>query len=119
MSLFFLFAEPAHALGAGGGGEGEAASTPLVILPYVLMFVVLYFLILRPQIKKQKNQQKMIDELKKGDKIVTSGGIFGVITNLKDDTIAVKIADNVRVEMSRAAVSRVRDDSDDGGDSKS
>ena len=91
----------------------------LVVLPYVLMFVVLYFLILRPQMKKQKSQQKMIDQLKKGAKIVTSGGIFGIITNLKDDVITVKIADNVRVEMSRSAVSRVRDDDDSGGDSKS
>ena len=108
--LFFLV-EPAYALGGGGGG-GDA--NPIAqLLPFVLMFVVLYFLILRPQIKKQKTQQKMIDELTKGDKIVTSGGLHGVITNLKDDIITVKIADNVRVEMSRAAVSRVRDDSGD------
>ena len=98
----------------GGGGEGQGG-TPLVILPYVLMFVVLYFLILRPQIKKQKSQQKMISELKKGDKIVTSGGLHGIILNLKDEVITVKIADNVRVEMSRSAVSRVRDE----GESKS
>ena len=107
LTLLLLLAEPAHAMGGGGDGQG---GTPLVILPYVLMFVVLYFLILRPQIKKQKAQQKMISELKKGDKIVTSGGIHGVILNLKDEVISVKIAENVRVEMSRSAVSRVRDE---------
>ncbi len=109
--LFFL-AQPAYALG-GSGGQGEA--NPIAqLLPFILMFVVLYFLILRPQIKKQKSQQKMIDDLTKGDKIVTSGGIHGVITTMKDDVITVKIADNVRVEMSRSAVSRVRDSGDKG-----
>ena len=77
------------------------------------MFVVLWLLILRPQIKKQKAQQKMVDELEKGDKIVTSGGIHGVISNLKDDVISVKISENVKVDISRAAVSRVRDSSDE------
>ncbi len=112
--LFFLV-EPAYAL--GGGGDQSEANPIAQLLPFVLMFVVLYFLILRPQIKKQKSQQKMIDELKKGDKIVTSGGLHGAITNMKDDIITVKIADNVRVEMSRAAVSRVREDSGDKGNS--
>ena len=106
MLLFFV--DPVYALGSTGGGE--SSGNPVAqLLPFILMFVVLYFLILRPQIKKQKTTQKMIEELKKGDKIVTSGGIHGVITNLKDDIISVKIAENVRVEMSRAAVSRVRD----------
>jgi preprotein translocase subunit YajC len=109
--LSFLV-EPAYALGDAGGQAG--GSNPIAqLLPFVLMFVVLYFLILRPQIKKQKTQQKMVDELAKGDKIVTSGGLHGVITSLKDDIIVVKIAENVRVEMSRAAVSRVRDDDGD------
>ena len=113
--LFFL-AQPAYAMGGvadGGGGDGNPIAQ---LLPFVLMFVVLYFLILRPQIKKQKTQQKMIDELEKGDKIVTSGGLHGVITSMKDDIIMVKIAENVRVEMSRAAVSRVREDGDDKSD---
>lgn len=72
------------------------------------MFLVLYLFILRPQMRKQKNQQKMIDQLQKGDAIVTSGGIHGIITNLKDDVIVVKVAENVRIELSRSAVSRVK-----------
>lgn len=109
--LLFLV-EPAFAM--GGAAEGQAAGSPIAqLLPFVLMFVVLWLLILRPQIKKQKAQQKMVDELKKGDKIVTSGGIHGVIANLKDDLISVKIADNVKIDISRSAVSRVRDGSDE------
>ena len=110
MLLFFV--EPAYAM--GGAAEGPASGSPIFqLLPFVLMFVVLWLLILRPQIKKQKAQQKMVDELKKGDKIVTSGGIHGVITNLKDDVINVKVAENVKIDISRAAVSRVKDGTDD------
>ncbi|MEW6749940.1 MAG: preprotein translocase subunit YajC [Candidatus Latescibacterota bacterium] len=96
----------AHAMGAppeGGGGNPVAS-----LLPFVLMFVVLYLLILRPQMRKQKAQQRMIDELEKGDEIVTSGGIHGIILNIKDDIVVVKIAENVKVELSRGAVSRVK-----------
>jgi preprotein translocase subunit YajC len=60
--------------------------------------------------RKQKNQQKMVDELKKGDAVVTSGGIHGTISNLKDDIMVLKIADNVKIEVSRSAVSRVKSD---------
>lgn len=92
-----------------GGAPSEGGANPIAsLLPFALMIAVLYFLILRPQIKKQKNQQKLVDELEKGDQIVTSGGIHGVITNLKDDVITVKIAENVRIDLSRAAVSRVK-----------
>tara|TARA_Y100001968_G_C18727278_1_gene422830 strand:+ start:54 stop:254 length:201 start_codon:yes stop_codon:yes gene_type:complete len=64
--------------------------------------------------KKQKQQQQMIDELEKGDQIVTSGGIHGHIQNIKDDVIVVKIAENVKIELSRSAVSRVVNKEDDG-----
>ena len=103
----FDFIDAAYAMGPPPG-EGGSANPIASLLPFVLMFAVLYFLILRPQMKKQKNQQKMIDELEKGDLVVTSGGIHGVIANLKDDTIVVKIAENVKIELSRAAVSRVK-----------
>jgi len=104
--LFDLI-DAAHALGVPpeGGGSGN----PIVsLLPFILMFLVLYLLILRPQMKKQKAQQRMIDELQKGDEIVTSGGIHGTILNLKDDIIVLRVADNVKLQVSRAAVSRVK-----------
>ena len=106
--LLFFFPEAAHAMG-GSGSEGGGGGAPLVqLLPFVLMFLVLYLLILRPQIRKQKAQQRMIDELEKGDRIVTTGGIHGVILNIKDDVLVVKIAENVKVDLSRAAVQRVK-----------
>ena len=93
----------------GGSGSEGGGGAPLVqLLPFVLMFLVLYLLILRPQIRKQKAQQRMIDELEKGDRIVTTGGIHGVILNIKDDVLVVKIAENVKVDLSRAAVQRVK-----------
>jgi len=105
----FSLIDAAHALGAPPEGSDSSPLSFLGPLPMlVLMFLVLYLLILRPQMKKQKAQQKMVDELQKGDAVVTSGGVHGVITNLKDDIIVLKIADNVKVELSRAAVSRVK-----------
>jgi len=104
--LFDLI-DAAYAMGPAPEGGGSAS--PIAsLLPFVLMFVILYLLILRPQMKKQKAQQKMIEELEKGDEVVTSGGIHGTILNLKDDIIVLKIADNVKIEVSRAAVSRVK-----------
>ena len=104
----------AYALG-GSPSEGGEPNPIASLLPFVLMFLVLYLLILRPQMRKQRNQQRMIDELEKNDEIVTSGGIHGTILNIKDDILVVKIADNVKIEVSRAAVSRVKNREDDKG----
>jgi preprotein translocase subunit YajC len=104
---FIRFIDAAHALGTSP--EGPSGGNPIAgLLPFVLMFLVLYLLILRPQMKKQKTHQKMIDELEKGDEIVTNGGIHGTVLNVKDDILVVKIADNVKIELSRSAVSRVK-----------
>ena len=103
----FDLVSSAYAMGAtaADGGQPNAIAS---LLPFALMFVVLYLLILRPQMKKQKDQQRLIDELEKKDAIVTSGGIHGVIENIRDDILVVKIADNVKIEVSRAAVSKVK-----------
>ena len=77
------------------------------IIMFGLMFLILYFMIIRPQQKRQKEQQKMLESLKKGDKIVTSGGIHGVISGIDDKTLLVEIADKVKIKVDRGSVSGV------------
>jgi len=96
----------AYALGAGGGG-GEGASGFTGFIPLILMFVIFYFLLIRPQQKKTKEHRQMISNLKKGDRIVTSGGIHGRITGMDESTITVEIADKVRVKVVRGNVSNL------------
>ena len=96
---------------APGGGEGGGGSLITSLMPLALIFVIMYLLIIRPQQKKQKEHQRMIDALNKGDKIVTNGGVHGTVVGLKEreQTLIVKIADNVKVELSRTAVARVKE----------
>jgi preprotein translocase subunit YajC len=93
----------AYALGQGGAGQGGTGGFSGFI-PLILMFVIFYFLLIRPQQKKTKEHRQMISDLKKGDRIVTSGGIHGRITGLDDQTLTVEIADKVRVKVARSNV---------------
>jgi len=83
-----------------GGGMGLLGS----ILPLILIIVVLYFLIILPQQRRQKKHQEMIASLKRGDRVVLSSGILGVITNVKDNTFIVKIAENTEIEVEKSAI---------------
>lgn len=78
-----------------------------MVLPIALIFVIFYVFIIRPQNKKQKETQKMIDALKKGDKVVTIGGIHGVISSVKDQTVIVKVDDDAKIEFTRSAIASV------------
>lgn len=95
----------AYALGQSGaaaqGGSGGLAA----FIPFILMFVVFYFLLIRPQQKKTKLHREMINNLKKGDKVLTSGGLHGTITGLDESVCTVEIADRVRVKIARANIS--------------
>ena len=93
----------AYAMGQGGAGQGGAGGFSGFI-PLILMFVILYFLLIRPQQKRTKEHRQMIADLKKGDRIVTSGGIHGRITGLDNETLTVEIADRVRVKVARSNV---------------
>jgi len=95
-------------MGTAQGGKG-GGSTMGMWLPIIAIFAIMYFLIFRPQAKKQKQQRTMIDALKKGDKVVTTGGIFGQIVGVKEKegTIVVKIAENTKVELSRSSIAKV------------
>jgi len=91
----------AYAMG-GAGGEGAAGFGGFI--PIILMFVIFYFLLIRPQQKRQKEQKNMISSLKKGDRIITSGGLHGRITGIDDTTLTLEIADKVRVKVGRSSV---------------
>jgi preprotein translocase subunit YajC len=93
--------------GAGGAGGSNAQSPAFPFGMVFIMLAILYFLLIRPQQKREKERQSMIAEIKTGDRVVFSGGILGVITNVKDKTFMIKIADNVKIEVSRGAVTQV------------
>ena len=87
---------------AYAAGEGAGSSQGIMsILPLIMIFGVFYFLLIRPQQKKAKEHQGFLGALKKGDTVVTSGGIHGVITGLTDSVVTVEIADKIRVKVSR------------------
>ena len=91
----------AYAMG-GAGGEGAAGFSGFI--PIILMFVIFYFLLIRPQQKRQKETRNMITNLKKGDRVITSGGLHGRITGIDDTTLTLEIADKVRVKVGRSNV---------------
>ncbi|MGH7946123.1 MAG: preprotein translocase subunit YajC [Opitutaceae bacterium] len=77
------------------------------VLPMVLLFAAMYFLMIAPQRKKQKEHDRMLKSLESGDEVVTTGGIFGVITNVKEDRFVVRIADNTKIEIGKSFVQTV------------
>jgi preprotein translocase subunit YajC len=97
--------------GSGAGEPGAAPQGPLgmlgPLLPFVAIIAIFYFLIIRPQNKRQKETQRMLAALKKGDKIVTIGGIHGVIQNVKESSVIVKVDEGTKLEFSRSAISSV------------
>jgi len=81
--------------------------SPLVgFLPLIIIFFIFYFLLILPQQRKQKSHQMMLEGLKRGDKVVTIGGIFGKIVNIKEEILTLEIANEVRVEIAKSAISR-------------
>lgn len=99
MVEFILLAPP-----AGGG-----ANPLLQFLPFILIFVIIYFLMMRPQIKKQKEKQKMLEAIKKGDNVITMGGIHGKVMGFKDEdkTVIVKVDENVKLNIDKSAINVV------------
>ena len=103
---------------AGGAPQGKGAFDPSFIFMMVVMFAIIYFLMLRPQQKKQKETQNMLSNIKKGDKVLTISGIVGVVGNVKDSTVMVKVADNTVLEFKKAAISAVLNDEKSSADAQ-
>jgi len=95
----FAIITPALAEPAVGGDSGFAS-----LIPLVLIMVIFYFLLIRPQQKKVKEHRNIIDAVKKGDKVITGGGFYGTIIDVKDDFLKVEIAENVRVKVKRDTI---------------
>jgi preprotein translocase subunit YajC len=97
---------PAFAQAAGSGGSGDII---LQLVPFLLIFVIMWFLIIRPQQRRVKSHQEMVKNVRRGDTVVTTGGIVGKVTKATDDPeLEVEIADGVRVKLVRGMISEVR-----------
>jgi preprotein translocase subunit YajC len=95
-------------MGAPGGAAGQPAGSGFSgLFMMVIIFGIFYFILIRPQQKKMKEHKKMVEELKKGDKIVTQGGIYGMVENAGPNTLTVKIAEGTKVKIARSSVATV------------
>jgi len=98
----------AYAMGTGGAGSsGGQGGGFTAFIPLILMFVIFYFLLIRPQQKKAKQHKEMLGALKKGDRVISSGGLHGVVTGITEDVVTMEIAPKVRVKVSRGSISTV------------
>ncbi len=104
MFISSAFAQTAPAATATGGGMMSSLTG---MLPLVLMFVVLYFIMIRPQMKKQKEHRTMIEAVAKGDEIATSGGLIGRITKLGEGSVSMEVSPGVEVQLQRSAIAQV------------
>ena len=100
-----MFISSAFAQTAAAGGDMQ--SSLMSMLPLVLMFVVLYFVMIRPQMKKQKEHRAMIDALAKGDEVATVGGVLGKVSKLTDSYVSLEVATGVELQVQRSAVVQV------------
>src|SRR5436190_20153983 len=101
-TLFVFLAQTPASSPAAAAGSGL-----LSMLPFVFLIVIMYYVMIRPQMRRQKEQQKLVTALKTGDRVVTASGIHGLISNVKETTVIVKVADNVKIEMEKTAVTNV------------
>jgi preprotein translocase subunit YajC len=102
-----VFISSAFAQTAPAASGGDMQSSLMGMLPLVLMFVVLYFVMIRPQMKRQKEHRTMIEAIAKGDEVATAGGLIGKVTRLDDNYLGLEIASGVEVQLQRSAVAQV------------
>ena len=108
--LSLVFMSGCYLIPEGGGGEGESTSSivPLIVF-LVLIFGLMYFTMIRPQRKKQKEHQELMSELRRGDKIITAGGIYGVIESTSEDSIVIKIESGTTMRIARSSIAGKRE----------
>jgi len=94
----------AYALGTNPAAAGQGGGQYMSIIMLVAIVAIFYFLMIRPQQKRQKEHKNFLDNLKKGDKVITSGGLYGTITGITDDAITIEIAEKVRVKVEKGTV---------------
>ncbi|MEY3474193.1 MAG: hypothetical protein RL087_651 [Pseudomonadota bacterium] len=102
-----MLISPAFAQAAPAAAPGGAESTLLSLLPLVLMFVVLYFIMIRPQMKRQKEHRAMIDALAKGDEVVVAGGVIGRVSKLGESIVHVEVAEGTELQVQRPTIVQV------------
>src|SRR5436305_13612377 len=104
--MFQLLAQAQPAAPAAGPAGGIG-----FFVPFIFIFVIMYFMLFRPQKKRQQEQQRLISALKTGDKVVTNSGIHGLIANVKETTVILKVADNVKIEVEKSAITNIQKES--------
>ncbi|MEO1910996.1 MAG: preprotein translocase subunit YajC [Paracoccus sp. (in: a-proteobacteria)] len=99
-----MFVTPAYAQAAGGAGGGAAFAQ---FIPLILIFLIMYFLMIRPQQKRAKQHREMVSNVKKGDTVITQGGILAKVASVRDDELEVEIAQGVRIRVVRSTIAQV------------
>jgi preprotein translocase subunit YajC len=97
----------AQAQGAATSGGGGIFGTMNMLVPFIAMFVIFYFLLIRPQQKKQRDHRQMLQNLKRGDRVLTTGGIYGTVIRIRNEIVHLEIADQVRIRISKGSVSEL------------
>jgi preprotein translocase subunit YajC len=114
--LPLMLGAPQGAGGQGTGGGGVSIYGTLIM--FALIIVVFYFLMIRPQNRKQKEAKKMLDSLRKGDRVATIGGLRGSVVSVKDDAVVLKVDDTTKIEFNKGAISQVLERKEEPGESK-
>ncbi len=97
------------------GASPDTSAGLLSLIPFVLIFVVFYFLLILPQQRRRKKQQELLEAIKKGDKVITSSGIWGTVTNMDKETVTLQISENTKIRLQRDHISSIRQSSGEGG----
>ena len=100
-----FFESIAHAMGQAPAAGGQPGNPLMTFMPLILMFAIFYFLLIRPQQKKHKEHKQMLDNLSRGDRIITAGGLYGRVTEVKDDVLTVDLGNDVHVQVGRGFIS--------------